>query len=70
MNDLDHMPSNVLTATTRRCIEEQAAARNAHVHVFYHMRDGLHDRASAAQEVAADCYKQMWMRLERLIGVA
>lgn len=71
------MPSDIRKATIERCLFEQNEQRTS---AFYANRNreqaSLHwgsnylVRAIQDQRDAAYHYREMWMRLERLIGVA
>jgi hypothetical protein len=63
------MPNDIRDATMRRCIEEQDEARQAAACAAEYLQRGLLGGAAAFQRDAAYHHKQMWERLDQLIGV-
>ena len=61
---------DILSATIARCIEEQAEARTSHFYATRYIERGLLGRAAQEQREAAYHHQQMWMRLERILGIA
>ena len=66
------MTLDIRNATALRCIEEQNEARTSHFYVERYLAQGPlgHGHAIQAQQESAYHYKAMWMRLERLLGIA
>jgi hypothetical protein len=75
-----HRSNPIAIETRKNCIEAQNLAR-MHANQAQHYMSGsaaifpfpagsFLGRAVQAQENAAFCYQQAWMRLERLLGIA
>jgi hypothetical protein len=64
------MSQDIRNATMRRCIEEQEAHRTAHEDAVRYRRLGLFGRAAQEQRESRYHYDQMWIRLERILGLA
>jgi len=62
--------NEIFLATKSRCIDEQDAAYAAAWSAMRYRDEGLLGRAAKEQDEAAYFYKEAWMRLERLLGIA